>query len=271
MPRKLANPTSSSSSFEQTGPTLSSSTDKILELGKQLAAAMEDWDVLGRWMAHYVAELIVTADEASGEHEALAAKSRAAQEIRLLWSHRAAMRRPYPMENFDRILTALDHLEDPTARSPLRRYFGDDAPSEADLRMTPLLEIAVHLDEEISAVIACLIAEAAATAENAEARWVPAAVELEEVQRRLALRKLRSMVRRSHLGTREQPLALDTYTAGIAPADEAATDEALVDESANEQLDQENTAARKEALMEALDQVIETLSQLRSTVSDTAS
>ena len=254
--------------------------ETALELGKQLSALLDEWDVLGRWMAHYVAELITAAEAADGGVATAAARSRAAQEILLLWSHRATLPRPYPLESFDRILAALDRLEDRSASGRLGRYFGDDAPSDSELAVVPLLKVAARVDDEVGDVVACLIAEAVIEAKDAEARWLPIALEIGEEQNARALRRLMTVARRSRWvaptqqsDSEDEPLeAPETdenteatvigtaNTAHVAPAREPTNDGA----------DEASADARLAALVDAIDRAIVTLSQLKVAVSKSA-
>jgi glutathione S-transferase len=287
---------SGSSSYDQTVPGSSTSTDVTLELGKRLASSLEEWDVLGRWMAHYVAELIAAVEAADGDAEVAAAKARAAEEILILWSHRSTMPRPYPLESFDRVFAALDRLELRSPASRLSRYFGDDAPTAADLAVVPFLEIAARVDDELSDVVAWLISEAAAAAADAEAPWVPIAVGIGEDESARALRRLMSLTRRRRLAARMRQSAPEDEAATIpAPDADAADDEMLDDEitvdealtvddfiggvadpahldpwesETAESADEEGAIARKDALVEAIDRAAATLLRLRSAVTN---
>lgn len=286
---------SGSSSYDQTVPDSSTSTDVTLELGKQLASSLEEWDVLGRWMAHFVAELISAVDAADGDAEVGAAKARAAEEILRLWSHRSTMPRPYPMESFDRVFAALDRLELRAPPCRLSRYFGDDAPTEADLAVVPLLEVAARVDDDLSDVVAWLISEAAAAAADAEAPWVQIAVEIGEDKSARALRRLMSVTRRRRLVARMRPSAPEDEAATVpAPDEDAGDDELLHDEVTHDEavavddftggaadpahldLWESETAesaedaaiARMDALVEAIDRATATLLRLRSAVTN---
>lgn len=256
-------------------------TDNALKLGKELAALLDEWDVLGRWMAHHIAELITSAEATEGDTDAAAARSRAAHEILLLWSHRTTLPRPYPLESYDRILAALDHLEDQSESGRLNRYFGDDAPSDSELAVVPILKVAARVDDELSDIVACLIAEAVVVADDAEARWVPIAIGIGEDQNARALQRLMSATRRLRVATptqepglRDDPRAMpwaDENTAGAATACADTAEGATASESENGESGETSADSRLVMLVEAIDRAILTLSQLKSAVTNSAS
>jgi hypothetical protein len=87
---------------------------KAISLGKQLVAELRrepDTDTLCRWMAHYVAEQIVIAENTTGAKK-VAAETKCFQTILALWKHRATLpngRRPF--EDFEPIFQALASLD----------------------------------------------------------------------------------------------------------------------------------------------------------------
>ena len=93
---------------------------KAINLGKQLVAELRrepDVDTLSRWMAHYVAEQIVIAENATGAKKA-AAETKCFQTILALWNHRSTFphgRRPF--EAFGPTLQALARLDPDEPRS----------------------------------------------------------------------------------------------------------------------------------------------------------
>ena len=107
----------------------SETRSKAIDLGKALVQELRrepDVDTLSRWMAHYVAEQIVTAENASGASKA-AAEERCFRTILSLWEHRATLPRGHrPFEAFDPILRALAAL-DPEERHP---YYHRMAPTD---------------------------------------------------------------------------------------------------------------------------------------------
>jgi hypothetical protein len=93
---------------------------KAINLGKQLVKELgrePDVDMLSRWMAHYIAQQLATAEDTTGADKT-AAEERCFRTIATLWEHRAVLphgRRPF--EKFEPILRALAAL-DPEKRQP---------------------------------------------------------------------------------------------------------------------------------------------------------
>src|SRR2546425_816694 len=101
----------------------SSRSDAVLKLGKKIVDEFgldQSVDTLGRWMAHYIAELIHDVETAdANDKPAKSAKCSAA--ILDLWRHRNNYRNgERPLEDFEPVLRTLESL-DPTDHRP--RYF----------------------------------------------------------------------------------------------------------------------------------------------------
>lgn len=86
----------------------------ILELGKYLVheLGLEDGnDTLGRWMAHYLAELIVTAENDSSVAVRAKARKEATEIILKLWERRANLPgNAYPLAPYKHVVKVLDRL-----------------------------------------------------------------------------------------------------------------------------------------------------------------
>lgn len=100
----------------------------VAALGKELVAELEfgdSVDTLGRWMAHYLAELMQKAEVTTGD-DRLTAQAQLRDSILALWAHRFELPSgTRPFGEFEPILRALASL-DPESESP--RYF---SPSRA--------------------------------------------------------------------------------------------------------------------------------------------
>ncbi len=98
-------------------------SEAVLRLGKKIVdelALDESVDTLGRWMAHYIAQLMLEAETAETDDHP-AKMSRCAEAILNLWKHRYELPFPNrPFEDWKVILRALESL-DPTDDAP--RYF----------------------------------------------------------------------------------------------------------------------------------------------------
>lgn len=174
--------------------------DRILELGKELAGHLQANDTLGRWMAHYIAELMERCESATTDRDARAAEC--ADAILKLWAHRSGA--PFartPMQSFEAIYRGLERL-DPES-SPFYGY-GIEPVEDADSNVSDLVRIALGLQTQVRDMVRDLFAEAAATASDQEADWVRVAGDLanddESVFRR-------SMIGRLLEGSYDEPTA----------------------------------------------------------------
>ena len=130
-------------------------------------------DTLGRWMAHYVAELMDHAENSPPEELAVS-KKRCFDAILDLWSHRAELpdgRRPF--EDLEPIMTAIESL-DPESDTP--RYFPSirhavDEPEE-DPQTQSLLDVVRSIDSAARILIKETLADAALSAIERTREWV---------------------------------------------------------------------------------------------------
>lgn len=92
---------------------MSTRDEAILALGRKLVEELgmtQSVDTLGRWLAHYLAELIKDAEEA-GEAEGLFKKEKCFNAILQLWDHRNDTSRfTKPFEGIESICKSLEHL-----------------------------------------------------------------------------------------------------------------------------------------------------------------
>ena len=129
---------------------VSSRSKALLELGKKLVDELgldRGVDTLGRWMAHYIAELILDVEDATPEDKA-SKQQCCASAILELWQHRAELPNgTRPFEDIEPILRALERL-DPLNETP--RYFQQPreiaADAEADAEVREWLEMADSID-----------------------------------------------------------------------------------------------------------------------------
>lgn len=155
---------------------MSSQSDNVLALGKKLVGELDldnGVDTLGRWMAHYISELIRDAENAPPEDKP-SKQEKCAAAILHLWRHRAelpdGMR---PFEDAEPIFRALESL-DPCNRAP--NYFShlrikakeDNLDSETDNWLT----IADTIDSTAKELIAHCLGRAAETVQDKTLEWV---------------------------------------------------------------------------------------------------
>jgi hypothetical protein len=150
-----------------------------LQLGKALVVQLEaEDDLLASWMAHYVAERIGEAEDATGDAKVVAEKA-AARAILELWSYRnylPAHLRPFDkLEPIQRVLASFD-----TEETDYRYYpavLREVACTAADKEVQEWLELAVGLDYSARILIkVCLRAAAQSASEQAEP-WIELALQ----------------------------------------------------------------------------------------------
>ena len=150
--------------------------DQVLALGRRLVDELDlesSVDTLGRWMAHYVAELIDHAENTAPEELAVS-KNRCFEAILELWSHRAELpdgKRPF--EDLEPIIRAIESL-DPESDTP--RYLPSiiDAidETEEDPQTQSLLEVVSSIDSAARILIKETLADAALSAIERSREWV---------------------------------------------------------------------------------------------------
>lgn len=135
-------------------------------------------DTLGRWMAHYVAELMDAAESAPSEQRE-AERNRCFDAILKLWAHRAGLpdgKRPF--EDLEPIVRALGSL-DPESDTP--RYFrnirGTIDESDEGQETQSLIELISDVDEAARVLIGEILADAAGSAIDRSKPWVELAEE----------------------------------------------------------------------------------------------
>lgn len=145
----------------------------MLELGKLLAAELEQTDTLGRWIAHYLAERMNGLEQKTGSERSIA-EAEVADLILRLWSLRRQLPSSrLPLAEVDEVEAAIERL------TPGRRswaYFGafsaDVEPSGEETETSSTLKSAMLVDRLAGDLVHGLIGHAAALAETGEAVWI---------------------------------------------------------------------------------------------------
>lgn len=163
------------------------SFERTLELGKEIANDLSQSDVLGRWMAHHIGDLIVQAANATGA-EANGIRREAMTAILALWNHRTGFPSPtQPLNAFEPVFRALERLSEPQDPWSFYRTFPlGREPSEDDMVGAPLLRIALSLEETLRGVTGEIVAFAAQEAADKEAKWLKLSEHLEADEERAA-------------------------------------------------------------------------------------
>jgi hypothetical protein len=145
----------------------------LLELGRRLVEELgmdSSVDTLGRWMAHYIAQLMTEAESASPAERSDAEK-RCAAAIRELWYHRHSA--PHGPRHFEpqAILRAVESL-DPDAT--VHRYFAQirEAADGEDEKVRRWLRLADGIDDTARMLIVQCLVAAAAEARDTSRPWL---------------------------------------------------------------------------------------------------
>lgn len=185
-------------------PEDASSFERTLELGKEIADNLSQGDVLGRWMAHHIGDLIIQAENAVGA-EADGVRCETANAILALWNHRTALSSSaQPLGAFEPVFRALERLSEPQDPWSFYRMFPPGyEPRESDMVGAPLLRVALSLEETVRGVAGEIVALAAQEAADKEAKWLKLSEHLEADEERAARDALVQLAR-----------TLSTYTDG---------------------------------------------------------
>lgn len=154
----------------------SEGSEAVVALGKKLVAELEladSVDTLGRWMAHYVADLMHGVESETGA-DRLARQAELRDAVLALWEHRFELPNgTRPFRDFEPILRALESLD---PESTAFRYLPfsqtpDDESGESD-ETRQWLELARSLDRVSRMLICHCLASAANSALNKSMEWV---------------------------------------------------------------------------------------------------
>lgn len=148
----------------------------VVTLGKELVAELElgdSVDTLGRWMAHYLAELIQEAEVATGDNR-IAKQALLRDSILALWAHRFELPSgTRPFGEFEPILRALASLD---PESETSRYFSASrAPSSENSESEETrqwIELARGLDYASKILIDHCLISAAGSALDQSQEWI---------------------------------------------------------------------------------------------------
>lgn len=173
---------------------MSTDSDLVLQLGRDLAEALDHSDIVGRWMSHHLAELISRC-EASPEDKELASTTR--NVVLKLWEHKSGA--PFQAEPYAYlrpVLRAIERLDPSPAPWAFYRPFAEQAPSDKTLATYPLLQKACEIDREIGQLIRLLVGLTARDAISCEESWVMAGKDTANTEEDRAVRTLEQFVRR---------------------------------------------------------------------------
>jgi hypothetical protein len=139
--------------------------ERVINLGKALVQELglePSVDTLARWMAHYIAEQIVTAENSTGDAK-IKAQQQCFETILTLWQHRSALPDGHrPFENFEPIFRALERLDPDNPRPFYYRHETDD-----ELELTEVkqwIDLAIRTDNAAKVLINFAFTQAAQNA-----------------------------------------------------------------------------------------------------------
>ncbi|MFL6446341.1 MAG: AVAST type 3 anti-phage protein Avs3b [Bryobacteraceae bacterium] len=149
--------------------------DAVLQLGKKVVDEMgiqSSVDTLGRWMVHYIAELVVEAQSAEGQTK-VDAQARCREAILELWHHRHELPEGLrPFQDVEAIALTLQSLN--LAPNSLR-YFDNRIRSMvncSETESTRWLDLATNLDSAAKMLIRYCLLQAAEAALDKNQAWV---------------------------------------------------------------------------------------------------
>jgi hypothetical protein len=179
---------------------------QTLELGTALAKDLDDRDLLGRWMAHHISDLITQVKEVIGP-AGDTLRQEARDTILALWNHRAnAPLRSRPTHNIDVVIAALERLEGAQDWTFYNTFRPGEEPDEESMASIPALRLALDIEASTKEVVIHVLRLAADEADAKEAPWIEATNHLIEDNQRSIWRILRQADRRD----RWKQLAADT-------------------------------------------------------------
>ena len=165
--------------------------ERTLELGKAIAADLDEHDLLGRWMAHHISDLITRAEAAAGPASA-ELRGEAAEAIIGLWNNRSsASMRHKPLISYEPVFAALERLGGGQSPWEYFRFFeAEETPDEDDVRSVPTLKLAIGVEEAVRDFVlqAIMLAEESAT--QREHGWIRLSDHLNGDDRLRAMRML---------------------------------------------------------------------------------
>lgn len=183
-------------------------SDGVVALGKKLVDELgldQSVDTLGRWMAHYIAEQIETANSATGNTRAQK-MSECSDAILKLWAHRSELpsgRRPF--EDYGQIFHVLQSLDtdDPTPRYFRHIRMAVDQEQENDSTKR-WLKMASQLDHAARILIRYCLAAAARESMDETKQWVALANGIQQ-EREIDIRMIRSISGDADIFNSENP------------------------------------------------------------------
>lgn len=218
--------------------------ERTLALGKQLAQDLDTDDILGRWMAHHLSDLIMRAEN-STEPQVESLRRETADLIIRLWEHRfTSPLRSRPTAALLPVMDALQRLGDTAPWTFYGMFAVDTGPDGEDIADNALLRIALELETTVRATVRNIIVTAAEQATDTEAPWLTAAAHLRQDDQTHLAQLIRRARRRRLLGNGDTEQG-DPDTTGATPNTGQKTDPLVVLRWAEGQLESLTAVVRR--------------------------
>jgi hypothetical protein len=149
---------------------------EVASFGKLLVKELElepSTNTLGRWMAHYLADIIKKAEAARGIEKSNLEKE-CFDLILKFWDHRTALPGHKPLESFESILKTLAYLSGEDHSSGW--YFRSQEFQNEKGEIAQWLKIALSIDHSATSLIRWCIAMASLKAGEKEGKWLDAVI-----------------------------------------------------------------------------------------------
>jgi hypothetical protein len=141
----------------------------VVAFGRQLVKELglePSVDTLGRWMSHYLAEMMGKAEKAQGA-ERDAAEREIFELILKFWQHRSSLPGRRPLHSFVPIFRTLEALQENS-----RLWYFEANKPEPEGEAGEWLKLASLVDYAARAIIRCCIALASKEAVEEEQKWI---------------------------------------------------------------------------------------------------
>ncbi len=153
----------------------SAHAEQLLALGKRLVEQLgldDSVDTLGRWMAHYVASLIIAAENSDNQDDE--ARRKCFNAILALWKHQTELpngKRPF--EEIERVVQTIESLD---LQKGKLRYYVESRNSIVELAMTNeqevWLEVVDNIDEAAKVLIGYCLSKAVSLTLDSSKEWM---------------------------------------------------------------------------------------------------
>ncbi|WP_224404017.1 hypothetical protein [Pseudonocardia sp. ICBG1034] len=187
-----------------------------------LAAQTAEYDTVGQWMSHHLAELVVAAEDDSTTVEQ---RLEIVDTILKIWAHRRTLEGPRPLEDFSRVFAALDRLGDERPWRFLRLFAEGSEPPPPTASGPRLLDTAAALEKLARETVLHLLWRAAEEATSSHQEWLDVAARIQsdvEVEVTDVLRRLHRSVERRRLVVSAADADDDAESQAPARADQPA-------------------------------------------------